>query len=187
SGDRRPSPFSSCCQAWAKRRLSMCANSKRPAILPALAALWLTAAASASGQEWTRFRGPNGSGVNQATTVPVRWTEKDYNWKVELPGVGHSSPVLWGERIFVTSAEEKTGTRHVLCLHAADGRTLWSREFAGERHGKHADNSFASATPAVDERRLYVAWATPREFLVLAFDHAGKEVWRARPRPRISR
>src|SRR5436305_147864 len=89
---------------------------------------------NAPGQEWTRFRGPNGSGVSPATTVPVRWTEKDYNWKVALPGVGHSSPVLWGERIFVTCGEEATGKRIVLCLRAGDGRRLWSREFPGERH-----------------------------------------------------
>ena len=47
----------------------------------------------AQGQEWTRFRGPNGQGISQAETIPVKWTEKDYNWKVRLPGVGHSSPV----------------------------------------------------------------------------------------------
>src|SRR5262249_3461916 len=64
-------------------------------------------AARVPAQEWTRFRGPNGSGIGKAKTVPVRWTEKDYNWKVRLPGVGHSCPVLWGERLFVTSAEEE--------------------------------------------------------------------------------
>ncbi len=133
---------------------------------------------SAYGQEWTRFRGPNGSGVSTATTVPVRWTEKDYNWQVKLPGIGHSSPVLWGERIFVTSGEEETGKRIVLCLRAKDGGKLWQREFAAERHGKHTDNSFASATPAVDERHVYVCWATPKEFIILALDHDGQDVWR---------
>jgi outer membrane protein assembly factor BamB len=141
-------------------------------------ALLLLAAAPASGQEWTRFRGPNGSGVSTATTVPVEWTDKDHNWKVKLPGVGHSSPVLWGERIFLTSAEDKTGKRLVLCLRAADGSRLWLREFDADRHGKHADNSFASATPAVDERHLYLCWATPREYVVQALNHDGKDVWR---------
>ncbi len=129
-------------------------------------------------QEWTRFRGPNGSGVSRASTVPVRWTEKDYNWKVELPGVGHSSPVLWGARIFLTSGEEATGKRLVLCLRTSDGSRLWTREFTGERHGKHADNSFASATPVVDAHRVYVSWATPKEYVVLALTHDGKDVWR---------
>src|SRR5690242_20180260 len=112
--------------------------------------------AHAPAQEWTRFRGPNGSGLGKASTIPLHWTEKDYNWKVRLPGVGHSCPVLWGERIFVTSADEETGRRMLLCLNAGDGRRLWEREFAGARHGKHRDNSFASATPAVDEQHVYV-------------------------------
>ena len=141
--------------------------------------LWSALASCAAAQEWTRFRGPNGSGVSTATTVPVRWTAQDYNWKVALPGVGHSSPVLWGERLFVTSADEKTGTRFLLCLRVSDGERLWSREFAGERLGKHADNSFATATPAVDAQHIYVCWGNAKEYLVAALDHDGKEVWRA--------
>lgn len=132
----------------------------------------------AAGQEWTRFRGPNGSGVGQAMTLPVRWTETEYAWKARLPGVGHSSPVLWDTRIFVTSADEKTGKRFLQCLHTADGRELWVREFGGEKAGKHADNSFASATPVVDERQVYVTWGNATEYLVIALDHSGKEVWR---------
>ncbi len=141
-----------------------------------LAALATTGPAAA--QEWTRFRGPNGSGLSDATTVPVRWTEKDYNWNVELPGVGHSSPVLWGDRLFVTCADEKTGTRTLVCVRAGDGKRLWTAEFPGERYGKHADNSFATATPTVDERRVYVCWSGPKETLVVALDHDGKEAWR---------
>lgn len=159
--------------------MTQSAFSVRSASLTAASLLLLVLASNVAGQEWTRFRGPNGSGLSPATTIPVRWTEKDYNWKVKLPGVGHSSPVLWGERLFVTCGEEATGKRIVLCLRTTDGSRLWLREFAGTRHGKHADNSFASATPAVDEHRLYVCWGTPKEYLVLALDHDGKEVWRA--------
>ena len=60
---------------------------------------------SLCGQEWPRFRGPNGAGISDAKTVPVRWTEGDYNWKIDLPGSGHSSPVLWGARIFLLAAK----------------------------------------------------------------------------------
>ncbi|HUU92983.1 MAG TPA: serine/threonine protein kinase, partial [Phycisphaerae bacterium] len=58
--------------------------------------------ARADDANWPRFRGPNGQGIGQAEAIPVTWTEKDYNWKVELPGGGHSSPVIWGEKVFVT-------------------------------------------------------------------------------------
>jgi outer membrane protein assembly factor BamB len=129
-------------------------------------------------QEWTRFRGPNGSGVGRAANLPIEWKESDFNWRVPLPGIGHSSPVLWGERLFVTSADEETGRRHVLCLDAASGQTLWSRSFDSTKDRKHELNSFASSTPAVDETRVYVSWATPREYIVLALDHRGEEQWR---------
>ncbi len=75
--------------------------------------------------EWSRFRGPNGSGTSDATTVPAKWTEMDYNWKVALPGVGHSSPVVWDHRVFLTCGDPETAQRTVVCLGAADGCTLW--------------------------------------------------------------
>jgi outer membrane protein assembly factor BamB len=146
-----------------------------------LAACLLTAAPAgrAAAQEWTRFRGPNGSGVAPAADVPARFGEKDFNWKAALPGAGHSSPVLWGDRLFVTCADDRTGQRVLLCLSARDGERLWSRTFDGERSGKHQDNSYATATPAVDERRVYVCFGGPKGLLVTALDHDGKEAWRA--------
>ena len=50
------------------------------------------------GQQWSRFRGPNGQGISYAENIPIKWTEKDYNWKVTLPGTGHSSPVIWQDK-----------------------------------------------------------------------------------------
>ncbi|HEV3025613.1 MAG TPA: PQQ-binding-like beta-propeller repeat protein, partial [Pirellulales bacterium] len=131
----------------------------------------------AAGQEWTRFRGPNGTGISEATTVPTAWTEDDYNWKVSLPGIGHSAPVMWGEKLFLTSALEDTGTRAVLCLNAADGSTLWEKRFKSKVHPKHLLNSFASATPAVDDQRVYVVWSTPEEYTLMALDHEGEVAW----------
>jgi outer membrane protein assembly factor BamB len=131
----------------------------------------------ATAQEWTRFRGPNGSGESETSTIPAAWTEKDLNWKVELPGIGHSSPVLWGEKIFVLSADPKTATRFVQCLNAADGSEIWRREYPGVAHHLHANSSYASATPAVDAERLYVAWSDPEFTRLMALDHAGNEKW----------
>jgi outer membrane protein assembly factor BamB len=132
----------------------------------------------ASAQEWTRFRGPNGTGVSAATTIPVQFTESDYNWRVELPGTGHSSPVLWGKKIFLTSAEEEKGKRYLLCLNAVDGKVLWSKPYEFARYRKHQFNTSASSTPAVDADRVYVLWATHDAFSVHALDHQGNEVWR---------
>lgn len=140
--------------------------------------LFAFAANAAAAQEWTRFRGPNGSGESEATTIPAQWTEKDYNWKVELPGVGHSSPVLWGDTIFLTAADPQSGTRIVLALAAADGHEIWKKTFPASLYHIHTQNSFATGTPAVDAKHVYIAWATPEEYLLLALDHAGREVWR---------
>src|SRR5882672_490262 len=102
-------------------------------IFPAKTSMAVALAAcalSSMAQEWTRFRGPNGAGVSQAKTIPTKITEADINWKIDLPGTGHSSPVLWGERIFLTSTGDKAGGISMLCLNANVGRLLWSRDFS---------------------------------------------------------
>ena len=71
----------------------------------------LVAALPAAAQEWTRFRGPNGSGIAGKANIAVKWSEKEYHWKVKLPERGYSSPVLWGKKIFLTCAEKKTAKR----------------------------------------------------------------------------
>lgn len=140
---------------------------------------WFVVVLSANvyAEDWTRFRGPNGSGLSDAESIPVRWTEKDYNWKVKLPGEGHSSPVVLGDKIFLTAGDSRTGTRFVFRLRTADGQRVWAREFPGDQHSMHEHNSFASGTPAVDASQLYVVWAAPEKLTVLALDHDGKPVW----------
>jgi outer membrane protein assembly factor BamB len=128
-------------------------------------------------QEWTRFRGPNGAGASEATTIPASWGEDDYNWKTRLPGVGHSSPVLWGDKIFLLSADPDTATRYVLCVSADSGKVLWQREYPGVPHHLHVRSSYASCTPAVDAERIYVAWSDPEHTLLRSLDHQGNEVW----------
>ncbi len=128
-------------------------------------------------QQWTRFRGPNGSGISNATTIPATWTDEDYNWHVELPGIGHSSPVLWGNRIFLMAATDAGRRRTILCLSTNDGRLLWSKSYHASTHRKHSYNSFASPTPTVDAGRVYTLWADPTAYVVTAVDHDGNEIW----------
>jgi len=147
------------------------------AILPLLTAIGAFAAEPSPG-EWTRFRGPNGTGISPATGLPVKWTEADYNWKVKLPGTGHSSPVLWGDKLFITCGDRETAQRIILCLKAADGSTLWERRYESKTHAVNQANSYASSTPALDADNLYVYWTTREEITLVALDHDGKEVWR---------
>ncbi len=149
-----------------------------PALVTALLALFAAPLARAGDDDWPRFRGPNGEGTSAAAGIPVRWTEADYNWKVEVPGTGHSSPVLWGDRIFLTTADAATARRTVLCLRAADGGVAWRRDYPSKTYRQHQDNSFATSTPAADAEAVYVTWTTPDEVALLALDHRGSDRWR---------
>src|SRR5688500_12286351 len=139
-------------------------------------ALTLSAAAESRAQEWTRFRGPNGTGVS-STSIPVVANDESIAWRAELPGVGHAGPVLWGDKLFVLSADPEAGKQHVFCYSAKTGKQLWvtSRDFT--KYPKHNLNSFASCTPTVDAERVYVNWFTPDSFKVVAYDHSGKPLW----------
>jgi len=140
-------------------------------------ALLLGVTLNTLGQEWTRFRGPNGTGLSPAKTIPAKWSDKDINWKVPVPGSGHSSPVLWGEEIFLTSADEEAGQVLVLCLRAGDGSVAWQKAFPFSKFRKHDYNSFASGSPAVDEHRVYVCWSSPARYVLVALSHQGEKVW----------
>ena len=153
-------------------------------ILVALALLCQTSAAFA--QEWTRFRGPNGTGISHAKTIPTKLTDAELNWKVELPGVGHSSPVLWGERVFVTTTGDKAGGFRAVCVDARDGKLLWKHDFALTPFPRHKFNSYASSTPTVDAERVYVTWNEPEHYQMAALDHAGKLVWQRDFGPYVS-
>lgn len=128
---------------------------------------------------WTRFRGPNGAGVAPVADVPTMLAKEHERWRVKLPGVGHSSPVIWEDRLFVTSADEATGQRFVTCLDRHSGTELWTKKSAAATHATHQLNSLASPTPAVDSERVYVAWGTPERITVKALDHDGAEIWDA--------
>jgi outer membrane protein assembly factor BamB len=134
-------------------------------------------ALAVSAQEWTRFRGPNGTGISKAKTIPTEISNSHLRWKTELPGMGHSSPVLWGEKIFLTTTGDSAGGISVLCLDANDGRILWRKDFSLTPFPRHKFNSYASSTPAVDEGRVYVVWNEVQHYMVAALDHGGRVLW----------
>jgi outer membrane protein assembly factor BamB len=128
-------------------------------------------------QEWTRFRGPNGTGLGQADALPTVWSREDFNWKTELPGAGHSSPAIWGEKVFATAGDEKARKISVVCVHAAGGQILWQKSFPFEPFSKHNYNTFASGSPAVDKDRVYVTFSDPHRYSAVCLDHEGNTVW----------
>jgi len=150
---------------------------KRAFLLAVVLSAWVGVVASAPAQDWPRFRGPGGLGLGDAPNVPATWSEQDYNWKVAVPGVGHSSPVVVGKRIYLTTGDTQTARRTVLCLDTADGKTLWKREWDSSPFRQHSDNSFASATPAADEHGVVALFGSPSRMLLVALDTEGKDMW----------
>lgn len=130
-------------------------------------------------QEWPRFRGPNGAGVVESADLPATWGESDYLWKADLPGIGHGSPVVAGDRIFVLCANPETSERIPVCVDAKSGEVLWAKEYETAKFKGHKFNSPASTTPAVDDERVYFTWGTAEQLTVVALTHDGEEAWQA--------
>jgi len=153
----------------------------------ALAAVALLGpAAAVSADNWPQFRGPRGLGLSAETGLPVKWSAtSNVRWKTALPGPGHSSPIVWGDRIFLTAyrgpgrlqrmVTSTPGQLLVLALDKASGRVLWEREVAAERiEGHHSSNAPASPTPATDGRYLFVYFGSRG---LICFDFEGRKVW----------
>ncbi len=124
--------------------------------------------------DWPRFRGPNGTGVGDAAGLPVEFgAGKNLVWRAAVPP-GHSSPVVAGDRVFLTGAEQDRLL--TLCLDRATGKELWRRECPRPRR-EHLDkrNHPASPTPAVEGRNVFVFFP---DFGVVSYDVEGKERWR---------
>jgi outer membrane protein assembly factor BamB len=136
----------------------------------------LLIATAAYADQWPRFRGPGGRGVSDLKGVPATWTENDLEWKVTFPGVGHSCPVIWNDKLFLTSGTED-GDRTIHGLDAISGKEIWSDTIKLGANPLHKKNSYASGTPAVDEERVYVSHADTGKYLVVAYRHNGEQVW----------
>ena len=105
---------------------------------------------------WPRWRGPAADGHARESGLPHRWTQDAVVWKTPLPGRGNSSPTIWGERIFLTSALDRGRQRMVICLDRNNGTILWQQiAWRGEPEPTHEMNGWASATCATDGDRVY--------------------------------
>ena len=100
----------------------------RPFRLGIFFVLLLSVIGSAESQA-TRFRGPNGQGIYMNETAPTNWTEEDFAWSIDLPGSGHSSPVIWGEKVFAVAADAEKYVYHILAVDMSSGKVLWQKDF----------------------------------------------------------
>lgn len=158
-----------------------------------MAGVVLGTAACASAEDWSRFRGPNGSGIAPTSeSVPLEWgDDKNLAWKLTLPGPGSSSPIVVGQKVFVTCfsgygvdpsdpGNLKDLKRHLVCIDATNGTQLWEKPVAATQpedpySNMLGEHGYASGTPVSDGERVYVFYGKSG---VLAYDLGGNELWR---------
>ncbi len=125
---------------------------------------------------WPGWRGPTRQGLVLSGQYPDKWSPKqNVIWKVEVPGNGNSSPVVWGDKIFLTSAIGGANKRAVLCFRRSDGKLLWTGKVPqGADEKAYWKNGFASGTPATDGKHVYAYFGNRG---LVCFDFDGKIVW----------
>lgn len=138
--------------------------------------------------EWAQFRGPGGSGTSSAKSLPVSWSrEQGIVWKTPLPGAGASSPIVFGDRIYLTAytgylvpgedrGDRANLKRHLLAISRETGKIIWDKSVPAvlPEEENIRDHGFAASTPAADSDRVYVFYGKTG---VVAFDHEGQQLW----------
>lgn len=169
--------------------------------------LFINSAGAFTGTSWPQWRGPSGQGISEEKNLPTTWSAtKNIKWKTPIAGRGHSSPIVWGNKIFLTTAIEgplvpgakavkhmdgdkeyvhpdSVGADHkhlfkVICLSRETGKILWEQtSFEGTPYDdRHRKSSFASSTPATDGKYVYAFFGSEGLY---AYDVKGKFAWKA--------
>ncbi len=142
-------------------------------------------------EDWTRFRGPNGNGVVEQAGIPLEWSSNtNLKWRAELPGWGTSSPIVVGDRVYLTCyngygmdqrnpGNPKDLVRHLVAFDRSTGNEIWRRSVQANEtedpyKGFITQHGYASSTPATDGERIYVLFGKSGLF---CFDQEGKQVW----------
>jgi outer membrane protein assembly factor BamB len=133
-------------------------------------------ALSLSADPWPAWRGPEGTGVCREKNLPLRWsTNENVRWKAPLPDRGNSTPIVWGQRVFLTQAIAREHRRTVMCLDRRDGKVLWQ---AGVNYTAqdptHETNPECSASPVTDGERVIASFGSAGLY---CYDLAGQELW----------
>lgn len=139
--------------------------------------------AQPSANDWPWWRGPNRDNIAPARqSPPARWSAtENVIWKTAVPGEGHGSPCVWGDRIFLPTSDREAQTQSLLCYDRKTGRQLWQTELHRGGFVKlHKKNTHASATPACDGRQVFMTFVIENAIWLDALDLDGKIVWQKR-------
>ncbi len=150
--------------------------------------LWFIALAaistsSLSAEEWPCWRGPRGDGTSLERELVQAWSDtENVVWKTRLSITGHSSPIVFGDQIFVAGSNETDQTRELAAYDRRTGKEQWRKTvITSPLEKKHKLNSYASGTPATDGERVYVSYLDEREMIVAAYSMTGEQLWLVRP------
>jgi len=172
-----------------------------------LVLLWSLSTNINAQTNWPQWRGPDGSGISTDVSIPTEWNEsKNIRWKSPISGRGHSSPIIWGSRVFLTTSVEgpvipgaesvrhfykgheylhpdSVGAEHgyalkLLCLDLKTGKLLWDKTVYEGRvyDNRHRKNTYASATPATDGKYVYLSFEAEGLY---CYDFEGKKIWKS--------
>jgi outer membrane protein assembly factor BamB len=127
-------------------------------------------------EDWPGFRGPTRQGISNEKNLPTQWGEtSNFTWKTVITGEGWSSPIVFGDRVFVTTATEEGASYHLLCLDRKTGVILWDRQVLRQKPGHRQPlNSYASSTPVTDGKNVYVV---DFDGSIAAVSTEGETVW----------
>ena len=163
-----------------------------------LVVLFFFVAGLVRAENWPGWRGPSGDGVSTGKGIPTKWSStENIAWRIAVPGEGHSSPIVWGDKVFLTSSLTEKNKRILLCIDRLSGQTVWQRDVVqSPPETVHRLNSRASGTPATDGKQVYVTFMraegdeviapnvgserliTPGKIIVAAYDLDGNEKWK---------
>lgn len=137
----------------------------------------------ATAEDWPIWRGPRTDGTVVDTGFPLTWSNaQNVRWKFDIPGSGHSSPIVSKGKVFFTSCIESERKRVLHCVDRVTGRLLWERVVVvSDLERKHGENSWASSTPVADGERVYVSFLDKPKMRVYCFDYSGNKLWERTP------
>jgi outer membrane protein assembly factor BamB len=140
----------------------------------------------AGAEQWPGFRGPTRQGISLERNLPLKWSaSENVVWKTEIPGQGWSSPIVWGDRVFVTTATDNGTKCRVICVDRKSGKIVWNKEvFEQVPRRKEAKNSYATPTPVTDGQHVFAVFG---DGSVAALTVDGSLVWTNREVPFYSR
>jgi outer membrane protein assembly factor BamB len=137
-----------------------------------------------AGGNWPQFRGPSGNGHAEVKTAPIRWSEtENIRWKTPIHGKGWSSPVIWGDQIWMTTALENGKERFAVCVDRQSGKIIHDLKLLAEENPPFCIpyNSYASSTPVIEAGRVYIHFGSS---LTTCLDTGtGRVVWERRDLP----